>query len=127
MGEARPHLDGGALAPKRQARANGQHSAGEFHRDQEKRRWRKLAAQNGFDVRDAASRRVRRKAANQPGGERSRGRACGDNQQKAHGFPPVSPSDHRVAKAVRLLEGEAEDRSHESRKRAGYDREQRER
>ena len=55
MGEARPHLDGGALAPKRQARANGQHSAGEFHRDQEKRRWRKLAAQNGFDVRDAAS------------------------------------------------------------------------
>jgi hypothetical protein len=127
MGEARPHLDGGALAPKRQARANGQDSAEEFHRDQEERRWRKLPAQNGFDVGDAASRRVRRKVANQPSGERSRGRACGDNEQEAYGFPTVSPLDHRVAKAVRLVEGEAEDRSHESRKRAGYDREQRER
>src|SRR5262249_25520449 len=82
---------------------------------------------DGFDVRDAASRGVRRKASNQPGGKRSRGRAKGGNEQEAQNLPAVSPSDERVAKTVRLLEEEAEDRSDKSRKRAGDERERRKR
>ena len=112
MSEARPHLDGGPFAPKREARADGQESAKEFHRDQEKRGWRKVPAQNGFDVRDAAARRVRRKAANQPGRKRGRGRAGGEHEQEANSFPTMSPFYQHVAKAVRLNEGEAENRSH---------------
>jgi hypothetical protein len=126
MSEARAHLDGGALAPERQARADGQDSAEEFHRDQEKRGRRKLPTQNGFDVRDAASRRVRRKAANQPSGERSRCGARNEDDQETHGFPAVSPSNQRIAKTVRLNEGEAESRSDKPCKRAGDERKQRE-
>ncbi len=87
-------------------------SAKKFHWDQEKRGWRKLPAQNGFDVRDAASRRVRRKAANQPGRKRGRGRAGGEHEQEANGLPAISPFYQHAAKAVRLHEGQAEDRSH---------------
>ena len=117
MGQARPHLDTGALAPKRQAGANGQQSADEFHRDRRESDAGGLAAQNGFDVRDAASRRVRREAANQPGGERSRRPGMRRiTNRKPTASSPVSPSDHRDGEGGRRLEGRGGNiRFHQSR------------
>ena len=66
MSEARAHLDGRALAAEREAGADREQAAEELDRYQAKRDRRKLPAQNGFDMRDAASRRVGRVTANQP-------------------------------------------------------------
>ena len=68
-----------------------------------------------------------RKAAYEPSGKRSRGRARGDNEQKARGFPAMGPSDQRIAKPIRLLKAEAEHCSDKASKRAGDKRDKRER
>ena len=60
-------------------------------------------------------------------GKRGRARANGDNQEEADGLLAMGPSDQRVTKLVRLLEGEPEDRSDKPRSRPGDEREQRER
>jgi hypothetical protein len=67
---------------------------------------------------------MRRKAANQPGGKRSRDRAYRENQQEARKLMAMSPSYEHVAKTIHLFEGDAKDRSDESGKRASYEREQ---
>ena len=82
MSEARAHLDGGALAAEREAGADREQAAEELDRNQAKRDRRKLPAQDRFDMRDAASRRVGEVATNQPGGERGRACARGDNRKK---------------------------------------------
>ena len=68
---------------------------------------------------------MRRVAANQPGGKRSRGSACSENEQEPDSLIAVSPCKQHVAQAVRLLETESEDRPDKTRKCPGDEREQR--
>jgi hypothetical protein len=67
-----------------------------------------------------------RVAANQPSGKRSCGSACTKNEKEPDCLPALSPRNHRVAQAVRLLETQSEDRSDKSGKHTGDEREQRE-
>jgi hypothetical protein len=127
MGQARSHLDTGALSAERQPRADGQQSTEELHGDQIKRSLRKLAPQDGFDLRDAASRRVRRVPTDHPSGKRSRACANGENEKEADSPEAMSPSSQPVAQKVRLFERKPEDRTNESRKRAREQRKQRKR
>jgi hypothetical protein len=127
MSKARPHLDGGAFAAKRQAGADREQAANELDWNKAKPDRRKLATQNCFNVRDSASRRMGREAANQPGRQSGCARASGNYDREAEGPPPMSPSDRRVAQTVRLNEGETENRSHKACESAGDEREQRQR
>ena len=126
MSETRPHLDARTFAAKREAGADGKQSGKELYGDQAKRGRRKVRAQDRFDVRNAAARRLRRKAENQPGGERGRRRACRDNEQKANRPTAMSPRNQRVAQTVRRAERKPEDRPDKSRKRASDERKRRE-
>jgi hypothetical protein len=123
VGQARPHLNTGAFAAKRQAGADGKQPTEELHRDQSKRGLRKLPAHNGLDVRNTASRRMRRVEPNQPGGKPSRACARRNNEQEAHNLITMSPSYDCIAQVIRMVKGEAEDRSDKSRKRTRNQRE----
>jgi len=68
-----------------------------------------------------------RVAANQPGGKRSRGSECSENEQEPDGLPAVSSCNQHAAQAICLVETQPEDRSDKSGKRASDEREQRER
>ena len=127
MSEACAHLDGRAFPAEREASADREQAAEELDRNQAKRDRRKLATQNGFDMRDAAPRRVGGVATNQPSGNCGRACANRNDQEEAGGLLAMSPSDQRIAKLVGLPEGETEDRSDEPRNRAANEREQRER
>ncbi len=120
-------MHGRALAAEREAGADGENPAEELDRNHPKADRLNLAAQNGFDVRDTAAGRLRREPAHEPAGNRGRARAGGDDNEEAAGRLAVSPFDQEVAKPVRLFEPETEERSDNSRNRAGDQREHGER
>jgi hypothetical protein len=127
MSEARPHLDAGTFTAKRQAGPDGKQTAEEFHRNHPKRGRRKFAMQYCLDVRDAASRRVRRKAAHQPRGKRCRCGVRDQNEQKTENGLAMRPCNQRVPHAVRLLQSQPKNRSDNSRNRAHDQRQYRQR
>jgi hypothetical protein len=107
MSEARAHLDGRSFAAEREAAADRKQAAEKLDWYEAKGNRREFLTQDGFDVRNAAARRVRRVPTNQPTGNRSRARASDDNKNEARGLLAMSPSDQVVAKPVRLFKREA--------------------
>ena len=56
IGDRRAHLHAWALASERQPRTDSQQSANKLHGYQSRRWWRQLAAKNGLDMGNTASR-----------------------------------------------------------------------
>ncbi len=137
MRDARAHLDARPFAAQREARTDGEQAAEKLDRQQHEGRGRRLAAQDRLDMGNAAARRMRRESPHHPG-RGGRGRAAGkdggDEAQSAPAVhaqalraPTLRESQSRIAKPVRPLQRETEQRADQAGGASGHEREQRQR
>src|SRR5262249_21604304 len=101
-------------------------AAKELQRDQAKGREGDLLVQDGFDMRDAAARRMRRETPDQPRRNRRRGGAHGDDKTDPE-HNPMRAQDRRFTQPVGLFKAQPEHRADEARPDTDQQRQQRQR
>ena len=117
--QGRAHLDAWPLAAKREARADRQHAAEEFDRQQNQRRWRQLAVEHRLNVGNAAARRILAETPHEPSAERGRRGRRRDQEAAAEERLILPPYGQGKAEMIRFAERQPEQAAYKSGARPG--------